>query len=499
MHNTARFKAQESATDFLSSVESLLSDIERKLVQVNQNHQICSPEGRRELEAIIFQHSPLQEITYIENGQIVCSDRELASSRPKMSDVHIAQIGMEKDYAIYRSTSQRRGIDGIFFMVPAGHGWYRALIDSNYLDFWLNELTKERKLFACVRNNLNATLCQTSNSTAGHKLFSVTQQSKIYPISVTTGFTHTLLIETMLTKLPYAIFLIISFAILTVTGLHNFLHWRRSQLSEIQRGIEKKEFYAYYQPIVDSATGQWKGAELLVRWYHPKSQVIAPDQFLPTAERSGLINEITLQLIERAALEKEELSKYCGHNFYISINVTASMIANPAFVGAIANLIQRYPVLKQGVVMEFTERENFSNTDIDLLQSGMRTLRGLGIRWALDDFGTGYAGLSTLRALSFDILKIDRTFVASSLTDSVTQSILGNIAEMGHKLRCNLVAEGVETQEQAEQVRSLGIQSCQGYYFAKPMPFETFKAGWEDSACKIKDSAKGQEETIGVL
>ncbi len=114
------------------------------------------------------------------------------------------------------------------------------------------------------------------------------------------------------------------------------------------------------------------------------------------------------------------------------------MIANESYVDSLIEMINTHHSLQTNVTLEFTERETFANIEISALQTGMQKLREVGVRWALDDFGTGYAGLSTLQALSFDILKIDRTFVASSVTDAVTHSIIGNIARWGTNFNVHL-------------------------------------------------------------
>ncbi|MCW8327799.1 EAL domain-containing protein [Photobacterium sp. SDRW27] len=473
----AKQESEKTVTHLITSMTETLSKIERKLILANQSHVPCSIESKQVLESIVFGSSVIQEISYIEDFRFICSDRD-NKTNTAINEEHAKFIKNASDYVIYRANSQRRNIEGLFFMIPVNNGWYRILLDSRYMDFWLTELTAHHNLYGCLLDSRNSELYRCNSHKDDQIAFSVTLTSEKFPITATVGYTEQMLLQVMLDQLPYATLVILILSGLVLLIIHAISNWRHSLLSDIQRGIKNKEFYAFYQPIVCSKSGKWQGAELLARWFPPHSDIISPAEFIPAAEQSGLINDITLLLLERAAFEKEMINSVSPDS-YISINVTASMIANPSYVTALIEVIAKYPSLQSNIVLEFTEREAFSNTELSVLQSGMQRLREVGIRWALDDFGTGYAGLSTLQALRFDILKIDRTFVASSVTGAVTHSILGNIAEIGHKLQCSLVAEGVETKEQADHVAQLGIQLSQGFYFDKPMSFDDYLSNLE--------------------
>ncbi len=454
------------------AIDSHLNKIKTDLTLVDSNTTPCDKNNRKGLEQLNFDSPVIQEITYIENGLFLCSDR-IKKSNVKIENSHLAKFEEQSGYVIYRATSQRRRIDALFFMVPTPNGWYRIMLDSRYIDYWIKQYTNKNQLSGCLGNTKDDFVCLNSSLPFNDIIFSEQIRSEKYSYVLTVGYTEASFRNAIIRQLPYAATIIIILSILIILLLHVSVNFRRSIKSDIQRGIRNKEFYAYYQPIVNSKNGHWIGAELLVRWLHPKHGVISPAEFIHTAESTGLINAITLHLLERAAYEKTQIQAE-NNNTYISINVTASMIINPRYVTELVSIISKYPSLQHNVVFEFTERETFSPTELVELKLGMQRLREVGIKWALDDFGTGYAGLSTLQSLRFDILKIDRTFVASSVTDAVTHSILDNIAEMGHTLHCTMVAEGVETAEQAEYVDDLGIKASQGYFYAKPMPFDDY-------------------------
>ncbi|PSU34332.1 EAL domain-containing protein [Photobacterium lutimaris] len=490
-------KSEDTAKTLLSSISTEITTIEKQLISIAKLYPDCSEESRNALEAMTLKKSVIKEVIFIRNNTTICSDRSMTLTKEEVADVEIEKIPAGKKYSIYQ-THDNDNNTSIFFMMYIESGWYQIHFDRNFLQLWLKEIASRHEVYAYMYNNHRTYLSNIEFINIDKLIFYKNQEeSKRYPVGISVGYTSVLLFNLIMHFLPTGILLTIVNAV-GVTFLAHYFVLKRVPIDiEIQKGLNKSEFYAEYQPIVSTNSGQWIGAELLVRWQHPKKQKVMPAEFIPAAEQSGLINDITLQLLEQAAKDKASMMAM-DRPFYLSINVTASMIASPHFVEAITAIITRNPRLQSGIVMEFSERENFSNTDVSLLQNGMQALRDQGIKWALDDFGTGYAGLSTLQALSFDIIKIDRAFVAASSTDSVTKSILGNIAQIGHNLSCHIIAEGVETLEQVEHVKALNIQSCQGFFYAKPMPFEHFLAKFKVHSALPEEVSSSVQEIVGV-
>ncbi|MGR5062192.1 EAL domain-containing protein [Photobacterium sp. DNB22_13_2] len=472
--------------------------MENQLTSIAQLYPDCSEESRHALETMTLNNSIIKEVIFIRNNSTICSDRSITLTKEEVADTEIEKIPSGQKYSIYQVHNDSTNKKAIFFMIYIESGWYQIHFDRNVLQLWLKEVASYHEVYAYMYNNRRKYLSNIESIHSSDLIFYKSyEESKLYPVGISVGYTAGLFFNLIMTFLPTGILLIFANAIGVAFLTHYFVLKRVPLYTEIQKGINNKEFYAEYQPIVSANSGRWVGAELLVRWLHPKKKKVMPAEFIPAAEQSGQINAITLQLIEQAAQDKASMMAI-DKPFYLSINVTASMIASPHFVQAITAIIARNPLLQSGIVMEFSERENFSNTDVSLLQNGMQALRDQGIKWALDDFGTGYAGLSTLQALSFDIIKIDRAFVAAAATDSVTKSILGNIAQIGHNLNCHLIAEGVETLEQAEHVTALNIQSCQGFFYAKPMPFERFLAKFKVHSTHPEEVSSSVQEIVGV-
>ncbi|MBY5945839.1 EAL domain-containing protein [Photobacterium rosenbergii] len=491
-------KSEHTAKLLMSSIDAEITTIEKQLNTITKLYPDCSEDSQQALENITLNNSVLNEVIFIRSQSVICSDRSTTLTKEEVADLEIAKLEPGEHYAIYKMHDNKTGKTAIFFVMYVDSGWYQIRFEKNYLELWLKEISSHHEVYSYIYDKHRKYFANIDDVNSRESTFYKTmKESSRYPVGISVGYTKPLLLNLIWTFLPTGILLIVAKAFGITLLVHCFFFKRVPLYAEIQKGIHNKEFYAEYQPIVSAQTGQWIGAELLVRWLHPKKRKVMPDEFIPAAEKSAQINEITLQLIEQAAQNKAKMVMI-DSPFYLSINVTASMIASPTFVGSVVELLKRYPLLQDGVVMEFSERENFSNTDVSQLQNGMQALRDHGIKWALDDFGTGYAGLSTLQALSFDIIKIDRAFVAASVTDSVTHSILGNIAQIGHTLNCHLIAEGVETQEQAQHVKSLKIQSCQGFFYARPMPFERFLAKFKIHSTPASEVSHSVQEIVGV-
>jgi sensor c-di-GMP phosphodiesterase-like protein len=230
----------------------------------------------------------------------------------------------------------------------------------------------------------------------------------------------------------------------------------------------RKEFFLLYQPIVDLNTGQWSGAEALLRWRRPNGELVSPDIFIPIAERnhmSPLVTDTALSLLER---EAGTLLR-SRPQFHITLNLSADDFCQPDLVERLRAMIQRMRIAPSNLHVEATER---TFLDMDAIRGTLRLLRASAIKVAIDDFGTGYSSLSYLHSLEADRLKIDKSFVDSIGTQSVTSEVVRHIIELGKVLRMEMVAEGVETAAQAEFLRAQEVQYGQGWLFAKPMPMD---------------------------
>jgi sensor c-di-GMP phosphodiesterase-like protein len=259
-------------------------------------------------------------------------------------------------------------------------------------------------------------------------------------------------------------------AILIVGFVVRFSRMRLSPLGELAIAVQKREFVVHYQPIVDLHTGRWVGAEALVRWHHPDGSMVGPDIFIPLAEASGLIVGITDQVVEMVVADLGALL-VANPTLHVAINVCAADIKSGRILSVIGTALEGTGIDASQVWLEVTER---AFMDVSSARATITRARKLGHRVAIDDFGTGYSSLQYLEGFPLDALKIDKSFIDTIGRDTATSSVTPHIIDMARALKLRIVAEGVETGEQADYLRARGVDYCQGWLFAKAMPADAF-------------------------
>ena len=250
-------------------------------------------------------------------------------------------------------------------------------------------------------------------------------------------------------------------------------HDRRTEarfvaLGRVQEALDADEFRLYFQPKVDMRSGAVLGVEALLRWQHPDKGVISPAQFLPLIENTGLSGSVGNWVLRRGI---EQLAQWLrqGLDLTVSINVSARHLQEPQFAQHLAGLLARHqaPVARR-LILEVLETAALA--DIDYTCALMVECRALGVRFALDDFGTGYSTFTYLKRLPIDMLKIDRSFVTNMLSDRHDLAIVEGVIGLSQTFGCTVVAEGVETPEQAQRLIEIGCDVGQGNGIAAAMP-----------------------------
>jgi diguanylate cyclase (GGDEF)-like protein/PAS domain S-box-containing protein len=253
---------------------------------------------------------------------------------------------------------------------------------------------------------------------------------------------------------------------------------KRSQIESALRGaLERRELSLHYQLQIHS-TGRPLGVEALLRWNHPELGMISPAQFIPVAEESGLILPIGLWVLETACQQLAHWRSsplFC--NLSIAINVSALQFREAAFTDCVRNALQQSGIKPSLLKLELTESLVLDNVEDSIRK--MNELKDLGIKFAMDDFGTGYSSLSYLSRLPIDQLKIDQSFVRDITTDQNDAAIVQTIISMALSLGMEVIAEGVETEEQRDFLDLRGCQAYQGYFYAKPVPIDLLEAKLE--------------------
>lgn len=259
-----------------------------------------------------------------------------------------------------------------------------------------------------------------------------------------------------------------------VSGMACYWLWGRSATPslELERALLAGEFVPYLQPLVDARDGRWIGAEVLMRWFHPREGMVGPDLFIPMAERSGLIVAMTRDLMHQVADGLAPYGKLLGQGFHLSFNISAGHCAEPGLFSDCRDFQARFLPHRPELTLELTERELIVSSQVtdELFDS----LHRLGVKLAIDDFGTGNSSLAYLHRFKVDALKIDKSFVAMIGVDALSSHILDSIVELCGKLDLMIIAEGVETEEQQAYLALRGVEVLQGYLFDRPMPLAAF-------------------------
>ena len=239
--------------------------------------------------------------------------------------------------------------------------------------------------------------------------------------------------------------------------------------TDLRKAVENEEFLVYYQPVVSLQRGELSGFEALVRWRHPQRGIVAPGEFVPLAEETGLIVPIGFHVLREACRQMHEWHTRFPEMSHvaISVNVSGRQFSRSDLTGRVRDILRDTGLNPRALKLEITETVIMENAEsiVDTLQE----LKGLGVRLSIDDFGTGYSSLGYLHRFPVDTLKIDRSFVKDMPASRDHLAIVSTIVALAHNLGINVIAEGPESREEVDGLRSLGCEYAQGYYFARPM------------------------------
>jgi sensor c-di-GMP phosphodiesterase-like protein len=269
------------------------------------------------------------------------------------------------------------------------------------------------------------------------------------------------------------IFLCAVLAVLII-GIALLLPWRgrANPVAEMEQALEDHQFVPFYQPVIDLRTGGIVGAEVLMRWRKPDGSLVSPAVFIPLAESSGLILEMTEALMVAVRGELGPLLA-SRPRLKIGFNLAAEHFTNDRIVDAVREIFAASPIRLSQIVLELTERQPLD--DLDGARKVIAALQELGCKVAIDDVGTGHGGLSYLLKLGVNYIKIDKMFVDAIGTERYSTTIIEMLIALARDMRMEIFAEGVETFDQVQYLRDRGIHLAQGYAFAPPLPGAQFR------------------------
>jgi EAL domain-containing protein (putative c-di-GMP-specific phosphodiesterase class I) len=244
---------------------------------------------------------------------------------------------------------------------------------------------------------------------------------------------------------------------------------RLSLVAELHRAIEDRELNVIYQSQHAPGTGAVMGAEALLRWQHPRRGLLLPGEFVPVAEHTGLIRELTSYVLA-AAVEQGRRWQREGLELSVAVNISPGDLLDPNFPNEVAEALRSSGLAHERLELEITE--NSAITDLPRARAILAELSGLGVRLAIDDFGTGNSSLAHFRHLPIDTLKIDRSFVTAMVENREDSAIVRSTIELARDLGLRVVAEGVEDAECNERLAQFGCDLVQGFLYGRPGPAE---------------------------
>lgn len=272
----------------------------------------------------------------------------------------------------------------------------------------------------------------------------------------------------------------------------NRSNWPSFTEHQLEEAIAKQQLIPYFQPKVNIATGQIMGAEVLARWLHPNKGLIPPLAFIPLAEQSGLIDDLTLHMFSQATRLGGQWFRQ-GHDLQLAVNISMKNLSRSDFPELLLAIARENNLPISNIILEVTESSLMQNFALSL--QNLTRLRLKGIALSIDDFGTGYSSMEMLKLIPFSELKIDRSFVHEAQHDSTALAILEASVSLAKKLGMNLIAEGIENQADWDRVAELCCDQGQGYWIGKPMSADEFMRWTENwnrnpPAKQVQDSSE---------
>ncbi|WP_455270865.1 EAL domain-containing protein [Rhizobium herbae] len=435
----------------------------------------CSETHIGRMRALTVNTRSIEEMGYFADGLLKCTSWGRTAGKITKSGVdYVTPDGIDV------TIRMRPAVSGGKPMMALHSGSYNVLVaPSRFMDVLLDDgmsiaLANEE---GAIINTLNApdpklvrsVVAEPRKGMSESDLFAAAHGGGLLAVATQpkSKIGASLRTEQML-LLPVGVF-IAAFIVAVVIWLSRK---RLSPLAELEIAVRNHEFIVHYQPIVELKTGICVGAEALVRWRRPDGSLVSPDLFIPLAEQSGLIKPITDQVIKAVILDLNSMLVE-DRTLHIAINLCAADIKSGRILDVLEDRLANTDIRPQQIWLEATER---GFMDIDAARVTLAKARERGHSVAIDDFGTGYSSLQYLQRLPLDALKIDKSFIDTIGRDTATSSVTSHIIDMSKSLGLFSVAEGVETEDQADYLKAHGVDFGQGWLFSKALPADDFVA-----------------------
>lgn len=433
----------------------------------------CSPEHLTLMRRLDLASSNIQAVGVVRDGRLECSSLGIQGSAEELGppQIELPDGARVRTNVVFRAAPQAR------FLVIEREGYAAIIHRAVPTDVGLGRSDAILGTFSAINGHVVTATAELSPAWMdmtlwkGQEVFEDSGYlvARLYSDRIGLGVIAATRGRQVRAQVVRAARLLVPVGLLAglmLAGLAYYFSRARLALPHlIKLALRRREFFLVYEPVVDLQTGQWVGAEALLRWRRPDGQLMRPDHFIPVAEASGLIGDITQRVIELVGRDVGELFRR-HPGFRLGINLAASDLESPHTVARVAELVRRTQAPAGALMAEATEHGLAHPEKAAPIVAALRTL---GLRVAVDDFGTGYSSLASLQRFTLDCIKIDKCFIDSIGTQAATSQVVPHIIEMGKALGLEMIAEGVETEAQADFLRARGVRYSQGWLFSKPM------------------------------
>lgn len=478
VERSARAKLESVARSALSLAELRLEGAMAALVDLSSVVEGCDQKSLEIMRKAASASIPIKEIAVLEeSGITLCTNfGDGGEARAISREMQLADSRFEIGLMRFRERNDR----ALRLRLNRKHAKpLGAQIPADFLvpDMLEGDLQDGRSLRLVLGNSeiVAARPIGDEGLSIDHtRTLGVHLRSDRFPIAVVVERTRATLAEEYRDLLSFgricsALITILAFAFVALYFRRN----RTDPLVQFREAIKNGEIVPFFQPTIDIKNGKLIGAEVLARWRRPDGTMVSPANFIPLAERSGLIYPMTHALMKRTCAEVGSIHAN-RPQLNIAFNLYAGHFANDAIVGELQEIFANSQISLSQIVLEVTEREPLPN--LDLARSIIEQLQKLGIRVAIDDVGTGHGGLSYLMKLGVDAIKIDKLFIDAINTERHSQTIIETLLELARTMDMEVIAEGVESFDQVEYLRRKGVHQAQGYVFAPPLPASSYIA-----------------------
>ncbi len=449
----------------------------------------CDPASLQAVRLQVYQHGFVKDVRIVKrDGSVICSayseTLEFDNGRASRNEMLPSSDGTARLFRLDQ-------INGVALGLLRGITDDRALVaiigvSSSLYDVMPSEIHEDSNVELQLSNGQPIVGYDPLHGPPAKDVLDFTRSSKTYPLKVLIKVNRAAFAEWHAE--PYWPIMLIGAALGLIFGILLVRAMPRpsGEESEFDAALARKEFRPFYQPIFDIRTGEIVGCETLARHIRADGSIALPMSFIPVAERTGRMAPMTWQVFGAALEELKPLLKRNKY-FKVSINIAPRHLMSEGFVDAFRAHVREARVSNRQIVLEVTEREELP--DLDAAAATVANLRDLGFHVAIDDVGIGHSGLSQIQRLGASIIKIDKFFVDRIGADPTAGAIIEMLVRLAAELKMTVVAEGIETHEQAAALSACGVEQGQGYLVAPPLPFGKFIALLDRPPARAVDAA----------